>query len=535
MPRVTVLIDGREVATGDCDGDETLLATLRALGVGIDAPCNGRGTCGKCKVRVVSGDVGLPDEQEKARLASRELDGGIRLACLALPLDDVTVELPRRQFATEALTTGRAASAYTCDASRQGVGAAVDLGTTTIACSLVRLADGRILASASCTNGQTRYGSDVFTRISHEIEGGFEAVKELQLAAVNSIDYALEKACSRAGVARDEVLDIVVSANCTMTHMLLGINAAPLGNVPYSPAFIGAQSKAAAKLGIGAAPGAQVTCLPHASAFIGGDIVAGALACEMATQPGNVLFIDIGTNGELVLAHNGRLTCTSCAMGPALEGMNVTCGMRAEAGAVEDAGYVDNRLRLRVIGGGEPRGICGSGILALARELVACGVIDGRGTVARPERFDEDDPRRDLIRCDDSGKRCVAVCDAGGLVLIQADIRQVQAAKGALLSGVLALLDASDLKANDVTRVLVAGQFGAHLPASALIGAGLLPPEFEGCVEYVGNTSLAGAIAVLVCPQALGDAGALSRQMHYLDLSQTPGYGRLFARCTRFG
>lgn len=553
MPQVTARTDDGTSRTTDCREGATLLEALSTLGVRLETPCNGRGTCGKCKVgaHTAGGGPDLPDApdplgplgpldpQEARLLSAEEVAAGVRLACLARVGDDVTVEVPRLRAERDALTRGRGGLPFAPDRTNTGVGAAVDLGTTTVACSLVRLADGVALASASCLNGQARFGADVFTRISHEIDGGETdggetARLEMQGAAVRSVGEVIDDACRKAGIDPAEVREVAVAANCTMTHMLLGADARPLGRAPYRPAFTQARIVPAASLGIEVAPDASLYCLPQASAFIGGDIVAGALVCGMGSLPGSTLFVDIGTNGELVLAYGDRLLCTSCAVGPALEGMNISCGMRAEEGAVEDARFDNGSLQLTVIGDAPPVGLCGSGVLALTRELVAHGIIEARGTIARPEAFDENDPRRSLIRVDENGKRRLVFGPYGNLALTQTDVRQVQTAKAALLSGVLTLLDAAGLRPDEVDRVLVAGQFGAHLPASSLMGTGLLPQEFAERIEYVGNTSLIGATATLVSSRTRKVAEELAARMGYVDLSCTPGYERLFAKCTRF-
>ncbi len=498
-------------------------------------PCNGRGTCGKCRVRVERGSLSAPQAQERSLVPAEDLAAGVRLACLARVSSDVDVRVPSRAGDVEPLAQGRVTRHFAADRGQEGVGLAVDVGTTTLACSLVRLSDGAELARAACLNAQTRFGADVFTRISHAMEGGDEARAALQVAVVGSVNETAASACEQAGMRPDEIRMVSVAANCVMTHMLLGQDARPLGTAPYTPAFTDAMVVPASHIGIRAAADAELYCLPQACAFVGGDIVAGLLVCGADSLPGTCLFVDIGTNGELVLACQGGLLSTSCALGPALEGMNISCGMRAEPGAVEDAHVdEDGRLRLDVIAGGEPTGVCGSGVLALVRELLACGVLEARGTIARPEAFAPDDPRRVLIGFDARGKRRIELGGGPGLVLTQGDVRQVQTAKGALLSGVLTLLDAAGITPADVDAVLVAGQFGAHLPAASLVGTGMLPAEFADKILYVGNTSLAGAAATLTSAEARDQAGRLARAATYIDLSQSPGYERLFARCTQF-
>ena len=272
-------------------------------------------------------------------------------------------------------------------------GVAIDIGTATVVCTLVDMLTGKELAHASMINAQKHFGLDVLTRITYELEHPEDGVQKLQKALVDSINDMIGYLCREAQIQKEDIYEIAVGANCTMMHTLLGIDATSIGKAPYAPVFIRAKNIKAREIGLHAADGARLYCLPSVSSYIGADIVAGAYVCQLKEEKGNVLFIDIGTNGEIVLSNNGRLLCCSCAAGPALEGMNISSGMRAAEGAIEDVEITADGIRLNVIGNEEPIGICGSGILAVVKELLKVGLVRKEGAFIKLKQLQEDDWR----------------------------------------------------------------------------------------------------------------------------------------------
>ena len=596
MPKITIMPSGRVV---DCASGESLLDALLENGITVDNPCNGKGTCGKCRVRLLS-DAGLPVcDTEKRKLSQTDLDEGVRLACCIDPIEDLTVELVQTERKHEVLATGlmpdfefapetskrivsvrrptlddqtpfedqicdqlgidavdaevlaqaglvpgewtavlhadRVLCLEAGDTTGSLYGVAIDIGTTTVVCALVDMATGRVLANSAQVNAQKKYGLDVLTRITYEMEHPDDGVRKLQKAMVASINGMISDACARAGVAPSSVYEITVGANCTMMHMLLGIDARCIGKAPFAPAFARAKELPAASIGIQVAPGARMYCLPHVSAYIGADIVAGAYVCELRKEPGNVLFIDIGTNGEIVLANQGKLLSCSCAAGPALEGMNISAGMRAEEGAIEEVEIAEGGNMLTVIGDAEPVGLCGSGILAVMRELLRCGFVRKNGAFAKPGTFAEDDYRRSMIVEGDDGKRSFVLTEEPERLLVtQGDVRQVQLAKGAILSGFVALLNKAGIAMDDLEKVVIAGQFGAHLAASSITGTGILPFEVEDRIVYAGNTSMTGAYMALMSGHAKRGMERLADDMEYMELGASDNYERLFSECLIF-
>ena len=417
-------------------------------------------------------------------------------------------------------------------------GVAIDIGTTTVVCSLVDMLTGEELGHASEINAQKFFGLDVLTRITYEIENPDDGREKLQKAIVGSINKMVKSICDRHGLTQDQIYQVTVGANCTMMHMLMGVDARPIGKAPFAPVFARAKDVKASDIGLKAAPGARLYCLPSVSAYIGADIVAGAYVCDLKHQKGNVMFIDIGTNGEIVLAADGKLMSCSCAAGPALEGMNISSGMRAAEGAIEDIHINEDGLDLKIIGDCEPAGICGSGILTVTKELLRTGIVRKTGAFVKADKFDDDDYRSKYIVVDEDGKRSFRMTEGGDgtepLYITQGDVRQVQLAKGAILSGFMALMKKAGIGMADLDRVLIAGQFGAHLPAESITGTGILPFEVEDRIEYVGNTSKTGAYMALMSGKVKRQMEELAHDMDYLELGATDNYERLLSECLIF-
>lgn len=513
--------------------DGNLLALLLESGAYVDNPCNGKGLCGKCKVRILSGDVSEITDAEKKFLTESEVEEGIRLSCLTEVRGEVSVELLQKERKHKVLTKGYVPE-FDADEGLSGLGIAIDIGTTTVVTSLIDRENGRELANASMINAQKHFGLDVLTRITYEYEHPETGVKELQEAIVKSIDGMIEEVCAEAGTDPEEIREIVVAANCTMLHMLLGVDARALGRAPYKPEFTDAKTLTAKEIGITKAPEAMLYCLPSVSAYIGADIVAGAYVCELRKEIGNVLFIDIGTNGEIVLAADGKILCCSCAAGPALEGMNISFGMRAAEGAVEDVKITEDGVKLVTIGEEEPAGICGSGILAAVKELLRTGIVKKTGAFVKKDHIKEEDFRYPMIQVDEEGKRAFILSEEPKLLVTQGDVRQVQLAKGAILSGFTALLNKAGIQMEDLDKVMIAGQFGAHLPAESLTGTGILPNEVKDKLIYVGNSSKTGAYMALMSRKVRSEMEDLAARMEYMELAETENYERIFTNCMIF-
>ena len=523
-----ITVNGRKISCGE----GSLLKNLLDNGVFVDNPCNGTGTCGKCKVHILKGQCTPMTETEKSLLNADEIASGIRLACMTEAHGDIELEIRKAERKGKVLTKGYVPD-FVRDTYESGYGIVIDIGTTTVVTALIDLTDGSELAEASMINAQKRFGLDVLTRITYEYEHPDCGISRLQEALVHSVNDMIQEVCHEAGVMPEDICEIDVAANCTMTHMLLGVDARSIGRSPYKPEFLEAQRLMAKDIGIEAGENTLLYCLPQVSAYIGADIVAGAYVCDLMHAEGNVLFIDIGTNGEIVLSTGGRLLCCSCAAGPALEGMNISSGMRASDGAVEDIKIDKNGLKLTVIGGGKPEGLCGSGILAVVKELLRTGIVKKTGVFVKKEAIPETDYRYPMIRMNGT-KREFILNEEPPLIVTQGDVRQVQLAKGAILSGFTALLKEAGILMEELDKVMIAGQFGAHLPVSSLVGTGILPEGVKEKLVYVGNSSKTGAYMALMSRKARREMEVLAEQMEYIELSETKNYERIFAESMIF-
>lgn len=509
-----------------CQEGANLLDQLLRGGAFVDNPCSGKGICGKCKVRILSGRTCESSDTERALLKDQEIREGIRLACLTEVFGDVEVELLKKERKHQVLTKGYLPE-FDRDTFDGGYGIVIDIGTTTVVTALIDLASGEEMASASMINAQKHYGLDVLTRITYEYEHPQTGVRELQDAIVHSINGMITEVCEEREISKEEIREIDVAANCTMMHMLLGVDARSIGRAPYRPEFTEAKRLPVSKIGLEAGKDTLLYCLPQVSGYIGADIVAGAYVCTLQKEKGRVLFIDIGTNGEIVLASQGRILCCSCAAGPALEGMNISSGMRAAEGAIEDVKITSEGNQIKVIGDQEPVGICGSGILAVVKELRKAGIVRKTGAFIKKEKLKEEDYRFPLIRINGT-KREFVLHETPEILVTQGDIRQVQLAKGAILSGFTALLQKAGITMEDLDKVMIAGQFGAHLPAESLVGIGILPEAVKDKLVYVGNSSKTGAYMALMSEKAKQEMEELASKMEYMELAETENYERIF-------
>lgn len=512
--------------TIECEKNTSLARALLDNEIFVDNACNGNGTCGKCKVKILSDIDEVMTETERKLLTDIEIKDDVRLSCLIDVKEDMIIETIQKEKNHSVLTEGYLPE-FERDVFETGYGLIIDIGTTTLASGLIDLKTGEEIASSSMINSQKQFGLDVLTRISYEYEFGEEGIKKLQETIVGSINYMIADIEKKSNIDINEILEITVAANCIMTHMLLGIDARGLGKFPYEPVFKSSKRLLASEIGIEAGENTILYCLPQVSAFIGSDVVAGVYVSELEKENKNVLFIDIGTNGEIVLSKSGRLISCSCAAGPALEGMNITAGMRAEEGAIEDIEIKREGIALKTIGDKDPVGICGSGILAAIKELLRTGIIKDKGVFIKKDSLDIEDYRYKYIRLNEK-KREFILNENPELIITQKDIRQVQLAKGAILSGFIALLNTVEISMGDLDKVLVAGQFGAHLSPEFLVGTGILPMEVKNKIEYIGNSSKSGAYMALMSTKAKEEIEEIAKDMEYVELAVLEDYEKIF-------
>lgn len=414
------------------------------------------------------------------------------------------------------------------DTSGELYGLSIDIGTTTVVTALIDMRTGRELASASALNPQSLQAQDVLTRIHYA--SNEEGLAQMYTAITQELSAMIGRVTEQAGVKREHIYEAVYSGNTTMIHLATGVSPASLGRYPYTPRIRGGNQVPADMLDI--SPMGRVYLPPIISAYVGPDITSGVLASRLDRQKGTVLFIDIGTNGEMVIARDGSLSATSTAAGPAFEGMNITYGMRAGDGAIEFFRVNDGgEIEVRVIGGTRATGICGSGLLDVVGELVRTGVIGSNGRFVPPEKGSYSDALKARMTTLD-GKPAFEVAD--GIALTQKDVRQVQLAKGAVRAGIEALLLNEGVDAANVDRVEIAGSFGYHLRAESLINLGLLPGAFAGRVAFVGNTSKSGGKAFLLNRDLREEMQATVARIDAVELANRDDFQKIFVEALKF-
>jgi uncharacterized 2Fe-2S/4Fe-4S cluster protein (DUF4445 family) len=490
--------------------------------VHVDAPLDGseEGSVLACHAEVY-GDVTvevLNSKEEGLRVISAGT--AVRVA----PDPFILKRYDRALNRTEISADGRNLSFDEGDTTGINVGLVVDIGTTTLVAAFVHLHSGETLASGSSLNPQSLHAQDVLSRI--RFAGSGDGLNVLQRGVIEELNRLISELSETSSVSRTNIHEAVLSGNTCMLHLLAGIDPAPLGKHPFLPTVMGGAHLKAADIGLDIAPAGLVYLPPVISAYVGADISAGILASDLAALPGTTLFIDIGTNGELALADNGRLIASATAAGPAFEGMNISCGMRAAVGAIErvdisPTGVID----LGVIGGVAPTGICGSGLMDLVAELIEAGVIGRSGRLTAPRSGARNQTLAERITKIDGGS---AFHLHEHVLLSQKDIRQVQLAKGAIRAGIELLLQESGLSAAGLDRVLIAGSFGYHLRERSLLTLGLLPPETAGRISFVGNTSRSGGEMLLLNRQVRRKLCQIVDRVKVVDLAGNPSFERVF-------
>lgn len=589
----------------EIDAETTVLRASILAGVHINAPCGGKGTCGKCLVRVKEGDY---DTRFTPQLSEENKGKGFLLGCQTRPKGDMVVEVPiesqirpgekiatgakkeelHRMFMElagevrprtkkiciklapptiddpvadlERLKRELSLVGFSTDHFHCGLpilrklgktlrdegwdvtvtlyqsgtalelldiepkdkcgiryGAAVDIGTTSVVVYLVNLITGEIIDSAASYNAQARCGDDVISRIVYATE--MDGLDELQRLVVDNINHLL------TGIAKKHAIDInlidkmVVAGNTTMTHLFYGINPESIRLEPYVPAVSLFPVIRARSLGIVIQDTAPLYSFPNVASYVGGDIVAGVLASRIHTKEETSLFIDVGTNGEIVLGNSEWMMTCACSAGPCFEGSGIKFGMRAMEGAIEkvDIDPVTFDVKSTVIGNVKPIGICGSGMIDALAEMYLTGVIDQKG------KFREglDTPR---VRRGENGLEYVLVwrVESGidkEITLTEVDIDNLIRAKGAIYAGFTTLIGEVGMTFENIDKLYIAGGFGRYIDVERAITIGMLPDMPVGKFEYLGNTSVTGAYLVLLSDKLREEAEEIAKKMTYLELS----------------
>ena len=401
-------------------------------------------------------------------------------------------------------------------------GLAIDVGTTTLAVYLFDLTTGRQLGVAASRNPQQRFGADVISRIAHVRRTEGEGLTELHASVIEGLNGLIGRLAAGASVSPETIYQATAVGNPTMLHLLLGIDPRGIDVSPYVPAFRHRVRCYARDVGLAMAGQGFVETLPAISAYVGADIVGGILATNLKGAKGSTLFLDVGTNGEIVLALDGRLVACSTAAGPAFEGASIVQGMAALDGAIETVRVEDGWVECTVIGGAQPAGLCGTGLVSAVAELYAAGVIDPSGRFRDAESALAD---RLVGRRKD---RRFRLTDGKPVYLHQSDVREFQLAKAAVRAGIDVLLLGAGLKAERLDRVLIGGAFSARLSGEHLTRTGLLPEIDPSRIHVVGNTAGQGAKRVLLNRRLTDEAERIARAVEYVELSADAGFRDLY-------
>jgi uncharacterized 2Fe-2S/4Fe-4S cluster protein (DUF4445 family) len=411
----------------------------------------------------------------------------------------------------------------------EAVGLAIDIGTTTIAAHLFDLGTGQRLSGAASRNPQIPYGADVISRIAHVRRHGAQGLSDLHEALIGGLNGLIRRAAETASLPRESIRSAAAVGNPTMLHLLLSVDPSGIGVSPFEPAFSEATTRSAEEIGLRLRPDAVVRTLPGISGYVGADIVAGILATGLDVASGTALFLDIGTNGEVVLSNDGRMISCSTAAGPAFEGASIVQGMPAMEGAIEAVRLEGGQIACTTIGGGAPAGLCGTGLLSAAAELVAGGAIDRSG------RFvSAGSPFEDRLHGDGAERRLRLADGEYPIYLYQRDVREMQLAKAAIRAGIEILLRCADLAPTDVDRILIAGAFSAGLAGEHLVTTGLLPEIDPARIENIGQAAVRGAAQALLDQGLFAAADGVARLVEVVELSADPAFAGLFVEHMAF-
>jgi len=487
MSRIIIHNNDTKFEYSFTDG-ENLLELLRKNGFSVSAPCGGQGLCGKCRVTLcVRGE---------AKTVS---------ACKTVLREDCEVILPSESLD---IPWNEAEKIISTEGNAHGFGVAVDLGTTTVAVSLYDINSGELIGNVSRWNCQKSYGADVISRVGFCIENG-DGLIRLCTDIREQIGDMINTLCKENKLSQKEIRLGFIAGNTVMEHIVSMVSPDSIAKAPYLPKSLFVDGEQTVISGI------PFFLSPCIAGYVGGDITAGILASGIFEAEKTSLFIDVGTNGEIVLGNKEGLVSCAVASGPAFEGAGISCGMRAAEGAIYRAELTEEGLEYSVIGEGEARGICGSGLLDLTACLLDMGYIDESGIL-------ETDEGEDTLYLTEN------------VYITQRDVRQLQLAKAAVLAGIARLTETEGKTYGDIDRLYLSGGFGTGMRTQSAVRIGMLPKELADKAIPLGNTSIKGAAMALLNPQMRDKLRKISKKCRYIELSSDSKFNDRFVDAMSF-
>ncbi|MEG1469660.1 MAG: ASKHA domain-containing protein [Anaerovoracaceae bacterium] len=595
--------------TATANKGETILEAAIRAGVNIDGNCAGVGTCGKCKVKVVAGQLTEAADHHH-KLTQGEIDNGYRLACCHMVTDGMVIEMPesettaarkkkmiklpmgfehnslfRKVFVTVETSTLRNQQSDEArirlalgdkdiffapevlfdlptilkdnnevtvtieddkiihvekgDTTKELYGIAIDIGTTTVVAMLWNLATKEMTSVSAVTNPQGAFGADVISRITYVMEDKAN-LANIHKVIIDCINQAIAEFKSEIGIKSENIYDFVVVGNTTMSHIFLGVSPEQLAVSPFAPVFTHGVDIEAQKLGIDVSPTANVHLMANIAGHVGSDITAGIITTDLMKKDKGHLFIDIGTNGEIVLTGNGRAVTCSTAAGPAFEGSSIVQGMRAARGAVERVEINEKSVTIKTIGDVTPIGICGSGIIDAVGELIRTGIVDKSGRLLGKEKLRKKGISEELLQHiieTESGNNFALFYNDGkeeDIVITQKDVREVQLAKAAISAGIAIMMKDIGITTDTLERISIAGAFGNYISNDSAINIGLLPNISDENIYSLGNSAGIGASMALLSVDSRNEAEKVAREIEHIELATRPEFQDQYLLAMRF-
>jgi uncharacterized 2Fe-2S/4Fe-4S cluster protein (DUF4445 family) len=583
---------------------------ISRAGLRIKNPCAGQGTCGKCKVKILSGNV-APSVQCQNTFSEKEIAEGWRLACrthlseaLAIDIPDdsipeegiiiLTAEDTDKSYAMNPLVKKKYISLmqptlenpvadlenllhsipavrfdlnhlrqlpdfirknnYTGTAvfsdknlialengntENLNFAVAIDIGTTTVVAALLDMNTGKQIACGGMLNPQVKFGDDVLSRINAQNQSD-KNLKSLQREIITACNKLINELCRTYDVKNENIYSVSIAGNTVMENLLLGTPVRALGEIPFISPFCKSLRFSASELGLTVNSSAEIYIFPIIGGFVGGDIVSGLVASRLDERINPTVFVDVGTNGEIVLLYKGELFAASAAAGPAFEGARIESGMRAAAGAIEKVIIQDGNVLINVIKNVEAKGICGSALIDAAAELLRCGIIDDTGRILAPDECPDGTAQSLLNRIVKSknGDTCDFLLTPPEakrkIFLTQKDIRELQLASGAIRTAINILLKKVGLPPEEIDSVLIAGGFGYFIRRAHAKRIGLIPNLPDAKIRFIGNSSLEGAKAVLFSRERMKYSEGIAAKVKYVEVSLDPEFQMEFANAMMF-